>query len=752
MNNNDTSAATDTKDGITDKVDESQDSYHEMMRASQDQLPSQTAEFEYEFEVNNYSKEMTSQIHQVPPPPHIRVDIQKRSSWFSEEEDAFEFEKPAKLARFTEPFSREQQQSNLYDGHHRDKSKSWQPDSTASTASAPNVSKETQCEAYRYSRLLPGQFRLIMLHPPANKDPDAVLQCQLVNCSLRAPDYPYTAVSYTWDDVGDSMEVLIGDVKMRILSSLHGALRALRHHSEAVFVWADAISIDQANFAERSEQVQLMAQIYRKAISMAIWLGPEGDDSDLAFHMIESLAEGDAIPSDIGEETEAPFSERHFAAVVALYDRDYWQRLWVVQEVFNAPLITVYCGQLNLPWEHFKAASEVFRENALLLERVFPPGHRSKYYQAQFLSGDQVLLHQGPQSLDVFGSLADLERRGDFPDEQLFQDLLHVIRACRRKLCFDPKDKVFGVQGLLCEEIRREITVDYKLSVKDVYVNVVDILLRKTACLDVICESIHFPTYINNNNNSLPSFVPDWSHVPSVAPISLMDDDFHAAGDTRAIASLVGKGRLRVSAIPLGRIQDSGIAVGTLCTLADYLMAFLHWRALLLDAIDRKQIQDGARAQQDFCLTLSLHSLLRKYKAPRDWMDVCYHAFASSIRERLPRLAIDADLAAYTELVHFGMNREQRRLFIQDYFGSKMMGRCFCITDEGEMGLGTGSMAPDDLVVVPLGCSTPVILRPEGSEYRFIGDVYVCGYMDGEAVREYQSGSPRRSLQEYLLH
>jgi hypothetical protein len=81
-----------------------------------------------------------------------------------------------------------------------------------------------------------------------------------------------------------------------------------------------------------------------------------------------------------------------------------------------------------------------------------------------------------------------------------------------------------------------------------------------------------------------------------------------------------------------------------------------------------------------------------------------------------------------------------------------MMGRCFCRTEEGRIGMGTGLMLPGDVVVVPLGCSTPVLLRLEGTrcEYRFVGDVYINGYMDGRAVEEWNDG--KRELRKYVLH
>lgn len=116
-------------------------------------------------------------------------------------------------------------------------------------------------------------------------------------------------------------------------------------------------------------------------------------------------------------------------------------------------------------------------------------------------------------------------------------------------------------------------------------------------------------------------------------------------------------------------------------------------------------------------------------------MEVCYHVFASTIRDRLPKLQIDTELEQYIDM-DYQMDYNTRRLFLQEYFGEKMMGRCLYITSEDRFGLGMGFMRRDDVVVVPLGCSTPVVLRPEGDEYRFVGDVYIDEYMDGKPVRE----------------
>lgn len=68
------------------------------------------------------------------------------------------------------------------------------------------------------------------------------------------------------------------------------------------------------------------------------------------------------------------------------------------------------------------------------------------------------------------------------------------------------------------------------------------------------------------------------------------------------------------------------------------------------------------------------------------------------------------------------------------------------------MGMGTGFMDPNDVVCVPLGSSTPILLRPEGDsgEYRYVGDVYVEGYMHGKAIEDWHNKD--RVKRKYVLH
>lgn len=600
---------------------------------------------------------------------------------------------------------------------------------------------------FRYKELRAMEFRLVRILPERM----STVKCEIIHSTLENPP-GYMAISYAWGDTGDTQNVQVDGSSVSVTSSLFGALKALRRKSESVMVWADALCIDQQNRDERTQQVKLMTSIYTQADSVAVWLGPEADDSASGLDLLRDVAEKSSSPELINNLIASRKRRRDFAALVSLFERDYWRRLWVVQEVFNARAVTVYCGSAQLPWMAYVDGCSTFKRQKNDLDHYFPSGladgEHLSISQSQ-LPYSQVLVSQGPGSFSDPRSLIDL---GD-------GSLLEALRACRRKLAAEPRDKIFGILGILPDEVRDQFSPDYSLSVKDVYTNVVDFLLTTTDRVDVICEAIYFPLHVSAAG--LPTWVPDWSHIPQTAALGL-SYDFSAARDTKAVFAFrdARRTRLEISAIYLDTVRRRGVAVGTLCGLDDYLMAFLHWRALLLEnreAVceerDRDREPDLAEVHEAFCRTLCLDqvSSSSRWKDPHEWTAVCYHVFASLVRDRLPHLPLDRDLRAYADAEADGLPQGPRRI-LHENCGSRMMGRCFILTEGGFMGMGSGFVSPGDVVVVPLGCYTPVILRPEGErgEYRFVGDVYVDGYMRGRAVNEWKDG--RKELKKFVLH
>jgi hypothetical protein len=148
------------------------------------------------------------------------------------------------------------------------------------------------------------------------------LQCEIAPWSLDEPP-AYVAISYAWGDGLDTEPLEVQGVTMPVGKSLYEALEAVRHNKQDTLVWVDALCIDQNNKDERATQVLLMGRIYSQAISVAIWLGPEIDeDSVLVTDLLDRISKNRISP-------EAITSDPASSALLALFKRDYWKRLWV---------------------------------------------------------------------------------------------------------------------------------------------------------------------------------------------------------------------------------------------------------------------------------------------------------------------------------------------------------------------------------------------------------------------------------------
>jgi hypothetical protein len=671
----------------------------------------------------------------------------KRTTYYDSSEGQTAFTVDTRTQPETITYSRPQNQLDGYSQSNRPSASITPSSSTLpfrSRVSSTHSAGILGDKCYRYSELAGDEFRLVNILPQNLSSRVSGIRCEIILANLNHPP-SYIALSYTWGDPTDTKEIQLESFSVPVTLSLYGALEALRLTSEPILVWADALCIDQQNLNERTHQVQLMTSIYSKAESVAIWLGPKTDDSLAAIDFLCEVANHAHRSEKISALIASRVGERDFAAVVSLFERDYWRRLWVVQEVFNAKSLNVYCGTTRVPWSVYKLASRTFGSRRGDLDFYFSGGAKDKKRHSvsqNQLTYSQVLAHQGPGSLS--GLQANM-RRPEGP-------LLGVLRHCRGKLAADPRDKVFGILGILPEDVRRDFPIDYSLPVKEVYTDVVEYVVAKTGRLDVICEAIYFPLHTSSSN--LPTWVPDWSHIVQTTALGL-SFNFNASGSTVADCRFLDtrRNKLEISAVFIDTIHRHGIAVGTLCTLADYLMAFLHWRALLLSSCE---INASNSIQEDFCRTICLGSVPNKpTKWQQNWLQVVYHLFASLLQSRLPQLPLDPELQSYASVdVGFdvGINPDSRRRLLQEHVGDRMMGRCFCITKEARLGMGSGFMAPGDVVVVPLGCYTPIILRPQGStgEYRFVGDVYIHGYMHGQAMDRCREG--KMEVRKFIMH
>ncbi|KAF2423791.1 HET-domain-containing protein, partial [Tothia fuscella] len=180
------------------------------------------------------------------------------------------------------------------------------------------------------------EIRLLELLPSGTtsveKSPQ--IQCRLAHVSLD-DESEYTALSYVWGQRGSSHFPSSVLSEIRVTSNLEAALKHIRKESESVMLWVDAICIDQTNNQEKNIQVGRMGSIFEKAMETIVWLGPAADESDLLLEIFEETLP-DARLMDMKTKSVATEVARAVAfpsqAAAALFRREWWSRVWVLQE------------------------------------------------------------------------------------------------------------------------------------------------------------------------------------------------------------------------------------------------------------------------------------------------------------------------------------------------------------------------------------------------------------------------------------
>jgi len=162
-----------------------------------------------------------------------------------------------------------------------------------------------------YQTLEPNHIRLLYLLPSTSPDLDKI-ECEIVRVHIdQAKDYE--ALSYVWgppDAIESTIQIQspnrqlwksASSSSLRITSSLLIALWHLRYASQRRHLWIDQICINQADTLEKNAQVRRMGEIYRKAQSTVVWLGPRDDeDAMLLMEMHDKLSVLPVMSSALG--------------------------------------------------------------------------------------------------------------------------------------------------------------------------------------------------------------------------------------------------------------------------------------------------------------------------------------------------------------------------------------------------------------------------------------------------------------------
>ena len=270
------------------------------------------------------------------------------------------------------------------------------------------------------------------------------------------------------------------------------------------YIWIDAICINQADLEERSQQVKLMGVVYRMAKRVLVWLGHEDALTKAAIESIYLLYKqaweatdglndlygmvfGEGNGWTLTQHSELPLPDNcNWAALCEFYSARWFERLWIIQEVTLAHRTICYRGPYIVDGQAMFVAATWMRY---------------RRYEDERYCGRPI------KGIDSAALLCDYLEAGE-------QSLFSLLDASMRSKSSDPKDKVFGMLGLMSSEVSTSLNPDYLRSLKDIYAEatVACIRERKKPCILSLAQAVVPPEKSRSPGGDWPSWVPhyDW--------------------------------------------------------------------------------------------------------------------------------------------------------------------------------------------------------------------------------------------------
>jgi hypothetical protein len=581
------------------------------------------------------------------------------------------------------------------------------------------------------------------------------------------------------------------------------AMQKLSMFSAGFKVWIDAISINQRDIVERGLQVAKMRELYTVAWSVVIWLGEESEDSRKAIKLLDTLSRyfdrgkqhEDNIPNlDLEIETLRS-SLRHDpeflgrGAWVALREflaRPYWDRLWIIQEVVISASKTVLCGSQAINWDTLCHGLGTIHNVLFIMKNELLEHDQEicgKIYSAPWNTKN---LHRVMKDLWRLSQELKREGQGGFLPSQKVDnnprktsrnnpwDIQRLLLISKQSLASNARDKFYGLLAIMEPAYARKIKPSYDIDTSAVFNTAAMAHILTYKSLEILREANPWGGHYS------ASWAPDWTWAGRNRSI-MHTVPYNTSGATIAKPRFSGQDKILTCR---GVIIDKIDGLGPRHRLAledtensAALWTFIPGTIVQAQAPSSHEI-DFSQLRSDLCRALTRD---RAWEAPGNestWHltvlnlpadeDVASKAFAAR-GEGWEWLASEGVYyqrwslwrRAHAEFMVYGQRLDT--FFTEsvlldgahdDYRAAYTAARLssqaqrLVVTEKGSIGWVSDNNAGGteeqvqrgDLFCVVFGCSTPIIMRPHRDGFLVLGEGYLQGVMEGEALKIVEDG------------
>lgn len=521
-----------------------------------------------------------------------------------------------------------------------------------------------------------------------------------------------------------------------------------------------------------------MKRIYENATSVLSWLGlAENESDDVLMDLIDRAGTGflqqsstitslsmiDEGPEIVGRFIEAnpamkalyntPLMAKLIESLRSLLYRQYWYRVWILQEIVAGKKVMIACGNKRTSLEAFEVV-------VVLLIHIFTSS--TQYFVSTTnwseLSNSGIMKKLGPTPTAAPALQMLKERRWhQQPHTNGNRKLGNMLRfanmldaADMRLRATNPRDKVYALLGLAVDADELDIIPDYGQSVEDIYTETAWKLLRSDFSILFMAQQKNRDI---NGESAVPSWVPDWRLDLNDSPsdCSMLDRPFRAYGKHRPIP-------------PHLHGDDHRVLVVTGC-IVDIIEC--------AGAILRKENQSASSTPTDLAsvqLLSQIENFCRRsasmdtaiYGSTNDWLSQALYRIPVADQEmgstvtRSRRRFTEESKQRYKSLVTFldannntftspltvtslaeSLKEEWGSLAMYLVILYRMAERRPFMTRNGFVGVGPASLRAGDQLCIFVGAHVPyIVAEKEGGRYGLVGDAYVYGIMDGEFMEK----------------
>ncbi|KIW45228.1 uncharacterized protein PV06_03630 [Exophiala oligosperma] len=632
---------------------------------------------------------------------------------------------------------------------------------------ATSKGREEQANPYT-SLCLPDDqsIRVLTLQPGGPKDP---LIGALDFAHLESAGV-YQALSYVWGDPNARHSIFLGTAELEITTSLYEALKRIRDPKKSRRVWADQICINQKDRAERSQQVKFMNMIYKNADHVLVWLGL--DEENLAAKAFDLIHRLDEALNKHQEKHSKPSVEyvkglenqieKEGRALDCLTDLPWFKRGWIVQEIGTKAPATMFWGGSEIDWETLHGVCERLTDFHHLRSKLNIRTSDIKYVFQRFIEPDQKSYHA-----NRFNFIYELHRaRGlQLTDalDRVFAWLGHYsVRGKNQQLAMLEAKYDKSVAEVYTDVAKRSLLGENDEATGSALIALAAVQHKSLPSAKTRDDEsdVHETARTADNDDKLPTWVPDWrrSNQSFILSEPIVPHRAHGTSSPE-IDIMRDKPILKIGGVIFDRVKwcsrllrakefhPRPVREEPVREEAELAIDYL-WR----EGCDQGgqfdlsvRYPNGQEALFALMQTLSngcVQIAGREGKAYRDipcsrWLEqqAAYLAkvFDLSSCSSCPKLHRLAEEAAKGDEHHEGEQWSRAA-------NGASKNRKFARTDSGYYVLGPEVMEETDIICVLFGGKMPFCLRPWNSHYLLVGECYVHGLMDGEAMEMLRQG------------